>query len=64
MVVLQVLHVLDGHLNDLGLLNAAAAFLHVVGRYEPREIRQTVVHAVSPPLLYDPVRHGVLLTQT
>ena len=51
-VGLEVADVLDGHLDDLRLLDPAAALLEVGGGDEPAEVRQTVVHAISPSLLY------------
>ena len=57
---LKVLHVLDGHLDDLRLLDAAAALLQVLGGYEPGEVGQAVVHPVSSPLFDDPMGHRVL----
>lgn len=57
---LQVLHVLDGHLDYLRLLDAAAALLQVLGGDEPGQVRQAVVHPITAPLLDDPVRHRVL----
>ena len=51
-VALEVANVLDGHLDDLRLLNSAPTFLQVRAGHEPAEVRQTVVHAVSPSLLY------------
>ena len=56
----DVLHVLDGVLDDLGLLDAAAALLEVGGRDEPGEVGQAVVHAVAAALLDHPVGHRVL----
>lgn len=50
-----MLHVTNGHLDDLGLLDSAPAFLQVLGGDESAEIRQAVVHTISPALLYDPV---------
>ena len=59
-VVLQVLHVSDRHLNDLGLLNSASALLQV-GRWdEAAEVGQAVVHPVPASLFNDPVRHWIL----
>lgn len=51
----------NGHLDDLRLLDPASAFLQVLGRYEPTEIGQAIVHAVSSSLLDDPMRHRILL---
>ena len=59
-VVLQVLHVSDRHLNDLGLFNSASALLQV-GRWdEAAEVGQAVVHPVPASLFNDPVRHWIL----
>ena len=59
-MVLEVLDVLDGHLDDLSLLDPAPTLLEVGAGDEPAEVRQAVVHPVSPSLLYNSVRHGVL----
>lgn len=58
---LQILEVADGHLDDLSLFDAAAAFLEVLGRDEARQVREAIVHAVATPLLDYPMRHWVLL---
>ena len=58
---LKVLHVADGHLDDFGLLDAAPAFLQVLGGYESAEVGQTVVHAIPPALFDYSVRHRILL---
>ena len=55
-----MLHVLDGHFNDLRLLDASSALLEIVGGDEAAEVRQAVVHAVPPPLLDDAVRQRIL----
>ena len=59
-MVLQVLHVPDGHLDDLRLLDSASTLLQVGGGDEATEVCQAVVHPVSASLLNDPVRHWVL----
>lgn len=58
---LQIFEVADGHLDDLGFFDAAAALFEVLGRNEAREISEAIVHAVAAPLLNYPVRHWVLL---
>ena len=59
-VVLQVLHVSDYHLDDLGLLNSASALLQV-GRWdEAAEVGQAVVHPVPASLFNDSVRRWIL----
>ena len=60
----QVLQPLDGHLDDLGLFHTPPALLHVMGRDQLAQVRQTVVHAVPSTLLDDPVRRGVLLLRS
>ena len=55
-----MLHVFDGHFNDLGLLDATAALLQVGGRDESGQVGQTVVHAIATPLLDYAVRQGIL----
>lgn len=60
---LEMLHVANGHLDDLGLLHSSSTFLQVLGRYEPAQIGQAVVHTVSSAFLDDPVRHRILLEQ-
>jgi hypothetical protein len=57
---LQIVDVLDSHLDDLCLFNPPLALFQVRGWNQVTEVRQAVVHAVSPPLLDDSVRHGVL----
>ena len=59
-VVLQVLHVSDGHLDDLCLLNSASTLLQVGRGDEAAEVCQAIVHPVPTSLLNDPVRHWVL----
>ena len=54
---------LDGHLDDLRLLDAAPTLLEVAGGDQATQVRQTVVHPVPPPLLYDPVGERVLKIQ-
>ena len=60
---LEMLHVANGHLDDLGLLHSSSTLLQVLGRYEPTQIGQAVVHTIPPPFLDDPVRHRILLEQ-
>ena len=50
-----MLHVLDRHLDDLCLLDAAPALLEVAGGDQAAQVCQAVVHPVTPPLLDDPV---------
>ena len=57
---LQDVDVLDGHLDDLGLLDSPLALFEVRGRDEVAQVGQAVVHAVAAPLLDDSVRHRVL----
>ena len=59
-VALEVANVLDGHLDDLCLLNAAPALLKVTGGDQTAQVGQTVVHPVPSPLLDDPVGQRVL----
>lgn len=59
-VWLQVLHVLDGHLDYFRLLDSTSTFFHVSCRYEPWQISQAVIHSVASPLFYYPVWHGIL----
>lgn len=59
-MALQVFHVFDSHLNDLGLFNAATAFLQVRGGDESGQVGQTIVHPIPTTFLDDPVRHGIL----
>ena len=54
-MVLEVFDMFDRHLDDLRLLDPAAALLEVGGRDESAEVRQAVVHAVAAALLYDSV---------
>lgn len=49
----EIFKMLDGHFNDFGLLDSAAALLHVVRRNELAQVGQTVVHPISAPLLND-----------
>lgn len=58
-----MLHVTDRHFDYLRLLDSASALFQVFRRYEPAEISQAVIHAISPALLDDPVRHRILLQQ-
>merc|ERR1719458_342906 len=60
-VVLQVLHVPDGHLDDFRLLDSASTLLQVGGGDEATEVCQAVVHPVSASFLNDPVGHWVLV---
>ena len=55
-----MLQVFDGHFDNFGFFDAAAAPLQVLLRQQFREIGEAVIHAVSPPLLDDSVRHWVL----
>jgi len=50
-LVLQVLQVPDGHLDDLRLLDAATPLSLVLRRDEAGKVRQAGVHAISPPFL-------------
>ena len=59
-LLLQVADVLDGLLDDLGLLDAAAALALVTGRHQVGQVHQAVVHPVPPPLLDDAVGRGIL----
>ena len=54
-MVLEMFDVFYRHLDDLSLLNPAAAFLQIRGGDESAKVCQTVVHTVSPPLLYNSV---------
>ena len=54
-VALEVADVLDRHLDDLRLLDAAPALLEVAGGDQAAQVCQAVVHPVTPPLLGDPV---------
>lgn len=58
-----MLHVTNGHLDYLGLLDPAPALLQIIRWNQSAEVGQAVVHAISPALLYDPVRHRILLKQ-
>ena len=59
-VALEVADVLDRHLYDLRLLDAAPALPQVAGGDQAAQVGQAVVHPVPPPLLDDPVRQRVL----
>ena len=51
---------LDGHLDNLRLLDAAPALPEVAGGDQAAKVGQTVVHPVPPPLLDYSVRQRVL----
>lgn len=57
----EILEVLDGHLDYFRFLDPGATLLHVVRRDEFAQVGQAVVHAISAPLFDDPVRVRVLL---
>lgn len=60
-LALQVLQMSYGHLDDLGLLDAATPLALILWRYEARQIGQAGVHAVTPTLLNDAMRQWILL---
>lgn len=60
-LALQVLQVPDGHLDDLGLLDAATALALVLRRDESGQVRKAGVHAVAAPFLDDAVGEWILL---
>lgn len=57
---LQVFHMTNRHLDDLGLLHSAAALFQIFRGNQPAEIGETIVHAISSSFLYDPVRRRIL----
>ena len=59
-LLLQVADMFDRLLDDLGLLDAAAALALVTGRHQVGQVHQAVVHPVPPPLLDDAVGRGIL----
>lgn len=60
-LALQVLQVPDGHLDDLRLLDAAAALALILRRDEAGQVRQAGVHAISSPLLDYAMGERILL---
>lgn len=56
---LEMLQVLDGHLDDFRLLDPTSALLHAGRREETGQICEAVVHPVPSSLLDDPVGLGV-----
>lgn len=50
-----MLHVTDRHLDDLRLFDSAPALLQVFRRDESAEVGQAIVHAISSPLLDNPM---------
>lgn len=52
LLVLQVLQVPDGHLDDFRFLNATAPLAHVLLGNQAGQIGEAGVHPVTPPLLY------------
>jgi len=56
-----MLHMADRHLDDLRFFDPTSTLLQVLRRYEPTQVGQTIVHAISSTLLDDPMRHRILL---
>lgn len=54
-VCLQMPYVLDCQLDDLVLLDPAAALALVTGGHQASQVGQTAVHTIPPALLDDPV---------
>jgi len=60
---LKMLHMADRHLDDLRFLDPTSTLLQVLRWYEPAQVGQTVVHAISSTFLDDSMRHWILLQQ-
>lgn len=60
-LVLQLLHVSDGHLDDFRLFDPSASFALILRRYQTRQIRQAGVHAIASSFLDDAMREWILL---
>lgn len=60
-LALQMLQMPDGHLDDFGLLDAAASLALVLRWYQARQIGQAGVHAITATLLDNAMREWILL---